>query len=249
MVQIVGDSSPFSLDGTKFAEAFLLQELKSAAIIEYGYTGYDVNGRLDVNGLVNKFIESNPEAGQKTLANIVDQSFYAIKNWGVKGSPLVRNFLYVFKAILANIVSGTRFGDDVLASDMILLPDLGDYLVCLEGGVQSFLQVINSLERSVPVKILRNLREENRKGFFSAADFLWQMRDLPGNLSDLEIEKHISTYLNSIEAIWDVTRPDHESKKALFERAMKRFLDLKLFLKINDLIAFYEFKIPSKSNL
>lgn len=232
IVQIVGDSAPFSKDGTKRAKELLQQRLSPSVAILYGYTGHaKEDGTRCVNGAVTDVI-AEKELGHHTLGNIVGfHTPTALKSWGCSGPPL-QHYLLVYGMDETCRERGTVFGDDVTTSDF-----LGDELILLEGGAQSFRQVCNALLLDQPLTILSGLRDPERASapdgtpYFSAARFL---RDVARQSEDLE-EWYESYFGQGKCYVGDPRKPDFDTKQKLLDAAWALFMAEKLYLKLPSL--------------
>ncbi|MDP1723372.1 MAG: hypothetical protein Q8L85_01550 [Alphaproteobacteria bacterium] len=235
MVQIVGSSNQFSVEGTQLAREFLKPYFDGEHIIEYGYTGHinDDLSKLDINSFLNEYIEQNPNETHRVLANVVGHTFTALNLWGCKVSDKVSNFVVVYNDY--GMQEGfTKFGDDVIASDYIMSAEDDDLLVIVEGGPQSFRQAVNVLEKGVNVVALGNVREEKDRKFFSTAEFfdlvktaLLKNLDLTGQ----DIKQILDSYLSNHEA-WDPTRPDASTKEGLFYSTVADFINRGIYKKL-----------------
>jgi hypothetical protein len=236
-IQLIGDSNQFSSQGTTFARFFLAKQFKNDAFIEYGYTGHQSDGKeLDVNSFVNEYIDKNPARAERVLGNVVNQSKTAIEKWGCYVSPHIKNFVVVYNDHGSDPHHGTIFGSDVIISDRFLSPQKNDRVICLEGGIQAFLQVCNSLLLDLPVTFVYNLRKDKIKGFFSTAEFFSILQqEIP--LTKDKIWELYEIYSKTHHG-WDPTRQDANTKKALFEMAMYRFLEDGAYKKIDTLCTF-----------
>lgn len=237
MVQIVGSSNPFSVEGTKIARDFLRPYFEGDHMLEYGFTGHinEDRSKLDINSFLNEYIEENPLQSYRVLANVLGHSVMALNNWGCKVSNLVGHFVVVFNE--HGMGEGfTKFGDDVIASDYIMTPDDDDLLVVVEGGAQSFRQAVNVLEKGVKVVALGNVREEGEKIIFSATEFFNMVKQelmLNPDLTPERVKEILQSYLSNHFA-WDVRRPDAATKEALFYSTVDDFVDKGIYKKLRD---------------
>ena len=237
MVQIVGSSNQFSVEGTQLAREFLKPYFDGEHILEYGYTGHinDDLSKLDINSFLNEYIEQNPNETHRVLANVVGHTFTALNLWGCKVSDKVSNFVVVYNDY--GMQEGfTKFGDDVVASDYIMSAEDDDLLVIVEGGPQSFRQAVNVLEKGVKVVALGNVREDNEKIIFSAAEFFNLVKsELIANpyLTQERVKEILNGYLSNHWA-WDPRRPDASTKKALFDSTVDDFINKGIYKKLLD---------------
>jgi hypothetical protein len=228
-IQIIGDSTPFSKTGTNFARSFLAPRLTGNHLVEYGYTGQSpAKDSLDINALVNEYIDSTPDQAYRFLANIVGHTPIALEQWECYGSTHVHNFIVVFNDTGMQNDMHTKFGDDVIMSDHLLDPAHEDAVICLEGGAQSFKQVVNSLALDLPIELAYNLRAPVGNNFFSTARFLLEIynafiKDQPPTQNTvLELYQQ---YRKTLLGTWNASRPDHYTKQALFEKALTEFIN------------------------
>ncbi|MBP6986073.1 MAG: hypothetical protein KBB83_05720 [Alphaproteobacteria bacterium] len=235
LVQVVGSSKPFSVEGTRQAREFLTPFLAGDHIIEYGFTGHvrPAEGKLDINSFVSEYIENNPRQAFRVLANIVGHSVVALEKWGCKGQPRISHYVVVFNE--HGMKEGfTKFGDDVVASDFIMSKDSDDLLVVIEGGWQSFKQSLNALSLGIKIEALANVREESDKKLFSTAELFHIVKQAMTQNPDMskgELVQIFTTYMDCHEA-WDKTRPDAETKEALYKASVEQFLNSGVYKKI-----------------
>jgi hypothetical protein len=250
IMQIVGDSGRFSPEGTAFGRRFVRERLQGKFAIEYGYTGYKTGGEeLDANSFLNEFIDEQPSHAPRILANILGHTVFAINKWGCYVSPHVHHFVIVyndagmteepkFDAEGKKIAGFTTFGDDVTMSDYVC-----DQLLCLEGGAQSFLQVVNVLRQGNPVEVVYNLRKAPDAKMFSAARFLQMVNTafIGGKNPDkAQVRTIFQEYEKTLKAMFNATKPDFKTKKALFERAIETFIEDGVFEQTHKLCTFYD---------
>lgn len=236
-IQVIGDSNQFSEKGTHFGRSFLSKEFNGKKIIEYGYTGYKTSCKeLDINSLVNEYFDKTKR--NHGLANIVACTKKAITDWECYVSPHVKNFILVYND--KGMSNGhTTFGDDVEISDNFLTPP-DDEVICLEGGIQSFLQATNSLLIGLEIKLVYNLRKKENTKYFSTAEFLHLIeksfvdKKPPSKNKVLEIYKEYA----ETHTPWNPNRPDAHTKEALFEKAMLLFIEKEAFKKVKELCSF-----------
>jgi hypothetical protein len=151
-IQIIGDSARFGEDRIAFAKQVLFDVLNKHPkhVILYGLTG----GAADVNALVSAWINSDPEKQTRSIGNAVCiHTPMAIKAWGCEVGD-VTNTAVVYPDAL--------FGADVSLSDNFV-PQYDEAPgtsmgICLEGGAQSFSQVVNMLGLNIPILAVENLR-------------------------------------------------------------------------------------------
>lgn len=235
-LQVVGDSAKFSAAGTEAGRRFLEKHLAddSKAIL-WGFTGQGLSGdaALDVNQLVNDWVDADKARSSRTLANVVDfHTVKAIRDWKCSISTSNYNFFVVY--------GDAKFGDDVISSD-----SLTDVAVCLEGGVQSFCQIVNFLDRKRKVVGIYNLRGSTNPAYFdpetkqymvyfSAGEFLSLLKsevDRKKEITSADIEKFKDAYLKTHQLI-NLRRPDAETKQALFDAAWTLFQEKRLWQRL-----------------
>lgn len=254
-IQVVGDSAAYSGPGTAKGREFLNEILNNNpdALILWGFTGNQRGqlDELDVNQLVNTWIEEEPSRASRTLANVVDKhTVQAISEWKCKVSPSNTNFFLVY----GDVNKGALFGDDVISSDSIT-----DKLVLLEGGVQSFTQAVNCLSRDVEIQGVYNLRVTKNSStyvipegldiqYFGAAEFLQLLKDETAlkrarltkdettskevYLTTDEVEIIRKSYLET-HHLFNPYRPDGGTKERLFAKAWKDFTEGRLWEKLH----------------
>lgn len=236
VIQVVGDSSFFSLEGTERAKSFLRNHLSTDAAILYGYTGHvSKDGTRCANAAVTDVV-TEKGLKKKTIANLVGyHTPLALKSWGTTG-PELQTYIVVYGDDETCRECGTVFGDDVTSSDF-----LTDKLLLLEGGAQSFRQVCNALLLSQEIVILSGLRSADRAiapdgtPFFSASKFL---QDIRAHISrkDVSIENLQEWYKNYFGKgkcyVGDPRKPDFDTKQKLIDDAWALIVEEKLYLKL-----------------
>ncbi|MFZ0219617.1 MAG: hypothetical protein WAL30_05360 [Candidatus Aquirickettsiella sp.] len=162
-LQIIGDSAAFNAAATDFVQDKLENKLSQFnGLIYYGFTGEGANG------VVADLLEKDLLSSAQVIANIVaNDSLTVINTYKCRFSEPIRNFL-----IVGDGNGGCKFGDDIELSDQ-----LAEQLICLEGGVISFAQLINTLifHQQPEITIYSNLRPQDNSGFrplFSAGELL-----------------------------------------------------------------------------
>lgn len=165
-LQVIGDSNPFSEKGHRYSVKLLFDVMKRhAGPILYGFTSNNNGG---ANGIVAECLEKDRSQSNKVVANIVyPESITAISEWGCTYSEAVKNYLVVVDP------QGCRFGDDIMLSD-----NLAEKLVCFDGGVISFCQVVNTLiyHDSSEITVVYGLRDKENRPWFSAAEIISQFK-------------------------------------------------------------------------
>jgi hypothetical protein len=231
-MQVVGDSDYFTLRGSHFVRETIVPMFDHASLLEYGYTGHSrEDGTLDVNGAVNIWVDGDTSAkrASKVLANIVGHTYVALEKWKATASSNVENFVVVYNdspivdddgVIIEpeydpktgyQISGFTTFGSDIAVSDFLLDGELGDKMLCLEGGAQSFAQIVNVLSRNVPVTIVTNLRtDDGESANFSAAEILKRIYKLGEDVSEDVVRVVFDTYVASKKELFNMRRPDFD---------------------------------------
>ena len=243
VLQVVGDSAAFSLQGTQKAMKFLQQHLSSHSAIAYGYTGhFGSDGTQCVNAAVSTYIIQNGLVGQ-TIGNLVGfHTPTALDSWGCSG-PTLNHYLLVYGKDESRRETGTVFGDDITTSDF-----LSDQLIMLEGGIQSFRQACNFLLLERPIIALTGLRGEKTrfaltedgqsKNYFTAPEFLEFMKNKVKDgkeettPSDEILNGWYDEYLHT-RLLSDPKRGDYDTKKKLLDDAWKLFKGEKLYKKLH----------------
>ena len=233
-MQVIGDSTPFSAEGTKFAQKFLNKQFAGNGLIEYGFTGAKYMGaaETDANGLVNNFadMKKGKQAG-RVLGNVVGQTYQAFAEWGSVVSPNVSNFMVVYNQAGSDAKAGfTKFGDDVIMSDSLLQAATGDTFICLEGGPQSFEQIINALRSGITITLVKNLRKPNEKLRFSTTEFLSRISE---QLAEKPVQMIYDEYLT------ELTR-ENDARKTYLAKTLSTFVRENLFSKVADLCTFVD---------
>lgn len=179
IVQIIGDCIPFSAKGTCKAREMISSILEDPnQLLLWGYTGTqkDNGRRLDVNQLLNEWVDSCNTRSNRVLANILDiDTVKALTEWDCLGAKTAKNFYLVY--------GGAKFGEDIDSSDSIT-----DQACCFEGGIQSFRQMVNLLMRNTSIQCYYGLRTSNDPAnfdrnaqpyieYFSAVKFMKWMQD------------------------------------------------------------------------
>ena len=226
IVQVVGDSGRFSLEGTAKASRFLQNHLREENLLIWGFTGKgQKNEPKETNQLVSDWLEENPQRFKKALANIVDyHSPKAISEWNCTYPLTHQNFLLVY--------GNACFGDDIMTSDY-----LTDEAYLIEGGIQTFSQFCNFAYRDLPITGIYHLRGENNPDcfdvfshhhleYFSASEFLDLLKQemfLKKTMTTEEVEQFKDHYLNPFEKpkrhLFNPSRPDASTKQALWDKS------------------------------
>jgi hypothetical protein len=252
-IQIVGDSATFWRQEAQIYKRYLFNKLAQIPnlVVLYGFTGNRKDDGLEVNELVAEWIaQDQTHQGRNVLANIVD--FHSSKamlpknigGWGGAISPMVRNFYLVYDyGHIPTSESGAKFGDDTLSSDNLT----SEACLCLEGGAQSFRQVMIMLANNIRVEGVTGLRGENNPKVyatdrgrdlfcFSAAEFL---NYIAQHINDIQQTYHRNITLNEIETIKDAYFSTHyliasqpNIKSPMFQLAWSEFTQRQLWKKI-----------------
>jgi hypothetical protein len=216
IVQIVGDCVPYSISNTLYCMNFLKNNLDNFDIIEYGMTGskkeFDLS--YDINHMTSQIID---EYNMQSIANAVDyHTIVALRDWNCTYSRLN-------KCIVLYVNDGKAlFGDDVIISD-----GLCDKLICIEGGIQSFLQIVNCLNQNKSVLGLFGVRRITE--YFSACEFLSLLND---KMNEFEVINILNEYLKD-KKLYDKNKGDAGTKQNLFNLAWNSFIQNKSWTKLH----------------
>lgn len=228
--QIVGDSAIFSEVGTKFARSDLQKmfEKENKCMFFYGFTGGTTdNGRLaDTNHLISEIADENPERAKRIIANVVDKhTITAIKEWGCSISNSISNFMLVY--------SNSKEPEVEFGGDTSLDPLTNKKVKCLDGGIQSLLQLLNLVDENVVVEGINQLRNGknkkmyhpvSKKPYISACEFLSFIKTAISTLEAEPTKEDISSIINKYlekHELYDSTRRDGGTKEALWQAALK----------------------------
>lgn len=204
LVQVVGNSgTPFNEQSCEDALSVLSKHIDSNSIVEYGYTCKP----CDANWVTAEFVKTNNSV-HRAIANLVGQSIDALRA-GWEGLSEIRDFIMIYD----EAKSVTSFGGDVWVSDGLMFSGFDDKLICLNGGVQSFTQAVNVLQRTIRVVAVE--LASNDESLFSAASLLRNLAD-PRVRSALEAKNVLQNYCNS-------TRLQPESYQKLVIQVEKLF--------------------------
>lgn len=242
MLEVIGDSNQFSKEGTVNGRRIIAEHCAGNHLIEYGYTGHDFQpDELDVNALVNEYVNQQPAQGQRVLANVVGHTHLALTDpkFGCTVIPYISNFVVVYNDNGMEGNNFTKFGDDVTVSDFVLDPATQDCILCLEGGVQSFKQVTTALLHGCSVYLVTGLRKQipGKKGFFSTAEFFNRIRNAYQGAeapSKERVEAIYQEYNSCLASTWDPNRADAKTKQALFDKAISEFINQEVYKSIKD---------------
>lgn len=251
IIQIIGDCIPFSTTGTCKAREAICSILEDPnQLLLWGYTGSqkDNGQRLDINQLLNEWVDSCDTRSSRVLANILDiDTIKALKEWNCLAAKTAKNFYLVY--------GGAKFGEDIDSSDFIT-----DRACCFDGGIQSFRQMTNLLMRSTSIRCYYGLRMSNDPAnfdrnaqsyieYFSAVEFMKWMRDkiqkyyedndltgktiLPQmDICDDILEIWKDSYLD-LHPLCNPQVRDFSTRQALFQGGWNLFLEKKLWKKLH----------------
>ncbi|KKR97018.1 MAG: hypothetical protein UU47_C0003G0005 [candidate division TM6 bacterium GW2011_GWE2_41_16] len=236
MIEFVGDSDQFSENGTVIGREIIRKHCAGNHMIEYGYTGHNDNPReLDINAFISEYVDQNSQESYRVIANLVGHSHTAMTQWHCSASPLIHNFVVVYNDHGMIDEEYTKFGDDVIVSDYILDPH--DTMVCLEGGAQSFKQVTNALQRGCRIFLADKLRKPANNVYFSTAFFLRLIHQASTQnngqiLTKQQVHEIYQNYERTLKSRFNLARPDHTTKKALFDQAINEFIEQGIYEKV-----------------
>ncbi len=231
IVEVVGDSSVYSLSGTAIVKSFLDRHLTRDVVMLYGYTGHTTKeGASCINAAATEYVVENGMLDQ-TIGNLVGyHTRVALTDWGCF-APLLKHNILVYGDDETSEATGTLFGRDVITSDY-----LADKLIVAEGGVQTFRQICNMLLLGRPVYSIGGLREESY--YFSATEFVEYLRrnckKIPEPTSEL-LDMWKGEYLET--KVLFRKKGDAGTKPALDKEAWALFKEEKLYKRL-DLIHF-----------
>lgn len=166
-IQIIGDSAAFSVKAHQFLLDQFAELKKFEGLIFYGFTGEGANG------IVADLIKKETTLAKKVMANIVaNASLEVIEKYDCPHSKEIENFF-----IVDDDNGDCQFGDDINLSDA-----LAAQLICLEGGVISFGQILNTLmlHKNPQITLYIGLRNEDNTGLerrlFSASELFLALK-------------------------------------------------------------------------
>lgn len=238
ILEVVGDSAPFSPMGIREAMRFLQRSISPHNAIVYGYNGYsELDGTKCVNGAVSAYIAEQGLVGQ-TIGSLVGfHTPMALDSWGYSG-PQLRHYLLIYGEDESNRDTGTLFGDDITTSDF-----LSDRLLMLEGGIQSFRQACNFLLLGRPIVALTGLRSDmtaetdGAPSYFTASEFLQFIKDKVEGcnqkiLSDAVLNEWRDEYFCG-RLLSNPKKGDCDARKKLFNDAWQFFKVEKLYTRLH----------------
>jgi hypothetical protein len=217
IIQVIGDCDLFSSNGTEYAYNFLKNCFKDKIIVEWGLTGR-INTKLkqlDTNCLTGELIR---ELKLPYIANIVDHTIDAISMWKCQYLECAKQFVYVYD------LEKTLFGSDIKVSD-----ETCDMCIVLEGGAQSFAQVINCLSLDKNIVLLHGLRTDENRKYFSVAEFFYIIKQN----NTMDIQKIYKDYIDN-KLLINFKKGDAKTKKSLYDYAWKFFMDESIWTKLDN---------------
>lgn len=246
--QLIGDSQLFSASGTRFAQHVLnefVNKMYPDSIVLFGFTGkYDEQTKAtEVNHLLSLMVDNKTIDDNRVLANMVDfHTPAAISEW--PGTFISENIKYFTLVYSDSIKPETKFGEDTPTTDNLT----NSAAICFEGGIQSLLQAINLLNRNIPVVGVTGLRDlsdmtnpryydvDSSKPYLSAIGFLQYIQEKTKRqtITETDIKKCIAEYLNTY-ALYNIWAKDADTKQALWEEAMNKFITYKTWTKLDRL--------------
>ena len=248
-VQIIGDSQPFTSSGTKIAKLAVdhfVNKQYPQSIVMFGFTGKrNEHANIDANYALTSLMVDDKINANRVLANTVDfHTPLAIEKWpNVFVSDKIMYFTFVYTNTKEPQAS---FGDDTLLTDQ--LTDTA--AICLEGGIQSLLQLINLLHNNVRVTGVSGLRDlsdiknsryfdpDSNKPYLSAVHFLEFIKNkvakvaAPKDISDSDVKGWIDEYLCAF-ALSNKNAKDGATKEKLWNEAKKKLYDFKIWEKLD----------------
>lgn len=241
IVQVVGDSGNFSVNGTKCGKLFLEKHLKDEYLIQWGFTekGRKGDSVHAINQLVTNFLDDKPSRYRHSLANVVDfHTPKAIQDWGCSTTKSNLHYYLVY--------GDACFGDDMVSSDA-----LTDIAFFIEGGIQSLGQLFNFLSKGIEIYGVYNLRGYHNPDcfnqqmgkyldYFSVGEFIDLLKaeiDRKNDLNKEQIEQFKNDYLNPSTGkkryLFNPSRPDAPTKQAIWDKAWAKFIKEELWKKLH----------------
>lgn len=238
-IQIIGDSTVYSQEGTAFLQDYFSQQLMpqmQTSIILYGFTGNQRAGCEDINQAVTSWLERDKVDPRIVIANVVDcDTPKAIREWHCSVNESIVNYFLVY----TTGEPSAKFGDDSYLSD-----SLSDIAYCAEGGTQSWCQIVNMLSRQATLIFLTGLRDcqnpdvinpATKLTYFSAAEFISELQDyiVKAESTTLNLEEffHENEYLRQ-HPLCDVASKNAQSKLVQWQIGCELFLKQELWKKI-----------------
>lgn len=243
VVLVTGDSSAFSLEGTRTGSVFIKSHVPADVVVIYGLTGnVTADGRRCVNGIVSDLIEER-ECHEHVMANVVDfHTPMAIKEWGCSAPDQLLHYVIVY----GDREQGARFGDDITSSDFI-----GDRQIVLDGGPQSFRELCNALLLDRKVDILAGLRTREKTWgmqgevstlYFSAAKFIQDLKLFVNEKGDAPSKGELQGWYDTYFGPGSCCSPNAAQKK-LIDEGWNLIMEHALYLKINALVTLTQAEI------
>lgn len=249
VLQIVGDSSPFSAEGTKEAKAIMKEAVQGQHLLLYGYTGTkEKDGRACVNAALSDVLEEE-KCLERAIGNVVGfHTPVALSKYGCTG-PNLEHYMVVYSDDDSEKEKGAVFGDDVIASDYF-----ADELMMFEGGAQSFKQAVDALYLKQKITTYTGLREErklrvteeNLEGFpegpitteyFNATTFFKELQQLlkeRPHATKEDLQTFFTDYFGpGKHYIVDKKRKDYNTKEKLLHKAWDLFLREELYKRLD----------------
>lgn len=189
----------------------------------YGCTAKQMGDlRRDTNSLVSEWIDYDDKKTlgkqKRVIANVVDKdSLKMVKEFGFNIAKNIRNFLLVY--------TNTPEPQAGFGADTPLDSLTNGKMICMNGGVQSFLQVLNALNNNINVVGLTHLRSKDKdnfdpttkKNYLSACDLLAVVKNKMGHGKSLQ--QIIKDYIRE-HALYNTSKPDNGTKQALWDQSM-----------------------------
>lgn len=238
-IQIIGDSTVYSQEGTAFLQDYFSQQLMpqmQTSIFLYGFTGNQRAGCEDINQAVTSWLERDKIDPRTVIANVVDcDTPKAIREWHCSVNESVVNYFLVY----TTGEPSAKFGDDSYLSD-----SLSDIAYCAEGGTQSWCQIVSMLSGQVKLTFLTGLRDyknpdvvnpATKLPYFSTAEFMSELQDyiVKAESTTLNLEEFFreNEYLRQ-HPLCDVASKNAQSKLAQWQTGCELFLKQELWRKI-----------------
>lgn len=234
IVQII-DDCPGTFDGE--AQLWVKKELQKRVVgLEtsddgkplylYGTTGKKANkagipamGTNTTFAQVLELLEgAESDISERVVGNVVNGgTTMVIDKFGCIVSGLVKTLLHVWSE------EGAKFGADTLLSDNLL--GKGDTVICLEGGPQSFAQLLTLVANDCNIEVFDNLRgttnpdcrtpDGEQAIFLSASSFVKHIQSC-----------EISSKQTALQAVIDYVKLPEAAVKALAEHSGIEFSTL-----------------------
>lgn len=271
IIQVVGDSGAYSPTASQDVQKFLslFMDAKKGSLLEYGLTGHRKHSGSCVNDSLSQW-RDNVGKGVPLIANIVDYgTTWVINDFNCTVSEAFDVLVFVYdknkgkplfdkdgnpkidsKTNKQKINPGAHFGSDTPISD-----NVPDELLCVDGGAQSFLQLINTLKQGKPVVALSNLRGDENPGtkykdkdgveryhtMFSAADFFNMLsKETTQETTAKEAKNLFDNYLAKYPIV-NPNKYDASTKNALLEEGFSKFIKNELWKTLPELYTGIEY--------